>query len=110
MERFAALARDFLRFMITPAFQDAIPENNWMMPAAPTSAPLPEAFSKLVQPAKTFLMSPEEVAEGEVDVDGFGVVPDKAGKVVDDGKGVSVSGPFTFARPDGRGLFSEKGL
>ncbi len=57
------LARDFLRFMITPGFQDAIPENNWMMPAAPTSAPLPEAFGKLVQPEKTFLMTPEDVAK-----------------------------------------------
>ena len=57
------LARDFLRFMVTPGFQDAIPENNWMMPAAPTSAPLPEAFGKLVQPEKTFLMTPEDVAK-----------------------------------------------
>lgn len=57
------LARDFLRFMVTPGFQDAVPENNWMMPAAPTSAPLPEAFGKLVQPEKTFLMTPEDVAK-----------------------------------------------
>ena len=57
------LAHQFLSFMITPAFQDTIPENNWMMPAAATSTPLPEAFGKLVQPEKTFLMSPEEVAK-----------------------------------------------
>ncbi|WP_243258191.1 MULTISPECIES: thiamine ABC transporter substrate binding subunit [Rhizobium] len=57
------LAKQFLAFMLKPGFQDAIPENNWMMPVAATSAPLPEAFSKLVQPAKTFLMSPEEVAK-----------------------------------------------
>lgn len=57
------LARQFLSFMITPAFQDTIPENNWMMPAAATSTPLPEAFGKLVQPEKTFLMNPEEVAK-----------------------------------------------
>lgn len=57
------LARDFLRFMITPGFQDAIPENNWMMPAAATSTPLPEAFGKLVQPQKTFLMTPDEVSK-----------------------------------------------
>ena len=59
----AQLAKDFLAFMLTPGFQDAIPENNWMMPVAKTSAPLPEAFNKLVQPQKTFLMSPEEVAK-----------------------------------------------
>lgn len=57
------LARDFLKFTISPAFQDEIPTNNWMMPAAPTSQPLPDAFSKLVSPAKTFLMPPEEVAK-----------------------------------------------
>lgn len=56
------LARQFLSFMVTPAFQDTIPTNNWMMPAAATSEPLPEAFGKLVSPEKTFLMTPEEVA------------------------------------------------
>lgn len=56
------LARDFLKFMVSPGFQDTIPTNNWMMPAAPTSEPLPEAFGKLVSPQKTFLMQPDEVA------------------------------------------------
>ncbi|HCL65810.1 MAG TPA: thiamine ABC transporter substrate binding subunit [Rhizobium sp.] len=56
------LARDFLKFMLSPGFQDTIPTNNWMMPAAPTSEPLPEAFGKLVSPQKTFLMQPDEVA------------------------------------------------
>ncbi|PJI39942.1 MAG: thiamine ABC transporter substrate binding subunit [Rhizobium sp.] len=56
------LARQFLSFMVTPAFQDTIPTNNWMMPAAATSEPLPDAFGKLVSPEKTFLMTPEEVA------------------------------------------------
>lgn len=59
----ADLARQFLSFMVTPGFQDTIPTNNWMMPAAATSEPLPEAFGKLVSPEKTFLMTPEEVAE-----------------------------------------------
>ncbi len=57
------LARQFLAFMVSPAFQDQIPETNWMFPAAATSKPLPEAFGKLVTPAKTFLYSPEEVAK-----------------------------------------------
>ena len=56
------LAKQFLAFMISPAFQDVIPETNWMLPAAPTSAPLPEAFGKLVEPAKSLLMTPDEVA------------------------------------------------
>lgn len=58
----ADLAKKFMAFMLTPGFQDTIPENNWMFPAAATSKPLPEAFSKLVQPVKTLLFSPEDVA------------------------------------------------
>ncbi|MEJ8310798.1 thiamine ABC transporter substrate binding subunit [Agrobacterium larrymoorei] len=57
------LGKKFLSFILTPGFQDAIPENNWMMPVTATSQPLPDAFNKLVQPSKTFLMSPEEVAK-----------------------------------------------
>ncbi len=57
------LARDFLAFMVSPAFQDIIPTTNWMLPAAKTSKPLPGAFEALVEPTKTFLFSPEEVAQ-----------------------------------------------
>lgn len=56
------LARQFLAFMLEPGFQDTIPTNNWMMPVAATSEPLPSAFETLVQPKTTFLMSPAEVA------------------------------------------------
>lgn len=56
------LARQFLAFMLEPGFQDTIPTNNWMMPVAATSEPLPDAFGKLVQPKTTFLMDPAEVA------------------------------------------------
>ncbi|MBU1316081.1 MAG: thiamine ABC transporter substrate binding subunit [Alphaproteobacteria bacterium] len=56
------LAREFLAFTMTPAFQNIIPTTNWMMPAAPTSEPLPDAFSRLVKPQNTLLMDPEEVA------------------------------------------------
>ena len=56
-----ALAKSFLSFMVSPAFQDIIPTTNWMLPAAKMDQPLPEAFNKLVQPAKTFLMTPDEV-------------------------------------------------
>lgn len=58
-----ALAQDFLKFMVTSGFQDTIPTNNWMMPVSATSEPLPDAFGKLVNPSKTFLMSPDEVAK-----------------------------------------------
>ncbi len=55
------LAAEFLAFMMTPAFQDQIPTNNWMLPAGEISQPLPPAFDALVKPAKTLLYSPEEV-------------------------------------------------
>ena len=56
------LARQFLGFMMTPAFQNEVPTNNWMMPAAATSEPLPDAFGKLVKPARDLMFSPDEVA------------------------------------------------
>jgi thiamine transport system substrate-binding protein len=56
------LAREFLGFTMTPGFQNEIPTNNWMLPAAPVTMELPEAFATLVSPEKTFLYSPEEVA------------------------------------------------
>ncbi len=61
------LAQKFLRFMQTPGFQDEIAQNNWMMPAAATSAPLPPEFDRLVKPAKTLLYSPEDVAKNRRD-------------------------------------------
>ncbi|WEX77328.1 thiamine ABC transporter substrate binding subunit [Sinorhizobium numidicum] len=57
-----ALAKEFLAFMIGPEFQSIIPTTNWMMPVGATKEALPEAFGKLVNPQKTFLMSSEEVA------------------------------------------------
>lgn len=57
------LAQQFLDFMTTPAFQDAIPETNWMYPAAATSAPLNPAFDDLVLPAATLTLDPQEIAE-----------------------------------------------
>ena len=57
------LARRFLEFMISPAFQDIIPESNWMLPVAPTSTPLNPVFGKLVQPKATLTVTPEESAK-----------------------------------------------
>lgn len=56
------LARQFLAFMTSPAFQDVIPETNWMFPAGRIDKPLDPAFDRLVKPAKTLLFSPEKVA------------------------------------------------
>ena len=57
------LAAQFLEFITTPAFQDTIPETNWMFPAFPTSQPLNPVFDGLVEPAETLSFSPQEVAE-----------------------------------------------
>lgn len=56
------LARNFLTFMMGPAFQDLIPTTNWMLPAGETKEKLPEAFGKLVTPTKVLQFTPEEVA------------------------------------------------
>ncbi len=56
------LARKFLSFMTGPGFQNHIATNNWMWPAGQTSDPLPDAFDKLVKPAKPLMIAPEEVA------------------------------------------------
>jgi len=55
------LARQFLDFMTGPGFQNHIPTNNWMWPAGKTSDALPDAFGKLVKPAKSLLLSADEV-------------------------------------------------
>ncbi len=57
-----ALATQFLEFMISPAFQNIVPETNWMLPAAPTSSALNPVFDKLVQPQNALLISSDEIA------------------------------------------------
>jgi thiamine transport system substrate-binding protein len=56
------LAARFLEFMTGPAFQDVIPETNWMFPAGRTSGPLDPVFETLVEPAATLKIAPEEIA------------------------------------------------
>ena len=57
------LAKQFLSFMTGPAFQDTIPETNWMFPAGRTEKPLDPAFDRLVKPTQSLLISPQEVAQ-----------------------------------------------
>ncbi|QHQ36987.1 thiamine ABC transporter substrate binding subunit [Algicella marina] len=52
------LARDFMAFMLTDAFQSIIPTTNWMYPAVATE--LDPAFGKLITPEKALLFPPEE--------------------------------------------------
>lgn len=57
------LARSFLQFMLTDAFQSAIPEGNWMYPAAMTETGLPESFLGLATPEESLLFTPEDVEQ-----------------------------------------------
>lgn len=56
------LARDFLEFMISPAFQTVIPTTNWMYPAALPADQLPDGFETLIQPEQSLIFSPEDAA------------------------------------------------
>ena len=57
------LAARFMAFMLTPAFQDTIPETNWMFPAGKTEKPLAPAFDSLVQPSKTLELDARTVLQ-----------------------------------------------
>lgn len=55
------LADAFLSFTQSEAFQALIPMTNWMYPAVPLAAGLPEGFDAF-HPAKSLLLSPAEAA------------------------------------------------
>ncbi|WP_297615078.1 thiamine ABC transporter substrate binding subunit [uncultured Roseicyclus sp.] len=56
------LARRFLEFMLSPAFQEVIPTTNWMYPAALASDALPAGFETLIQPETALLVAPDQAA------------------------------------------------
>lgn len=56
------LARAFLEFMTTDAFQSVIPTTNWMYPAVTPEAGLPEGFETLIHPETSLLFSAEQAA------------------------------------------------
>ncbi len=56
------LARQFLRFMLSPGFQNNIPTAQWMYPVTDLPDGLPPAYDKLVDPARPLLFPAEEVA------------------------------------------------
>jgi thiamine transport system substrate-binding protein len=61
-----ALADAFLAFLTSPEAQAAIPETNWMYPAAAPANGLPASFATLITPGKTLLF-PEADAEAARD-------------------------------------------
>ncbi|EOV9018153.1 thiamine ABC transporter substrate binding subunit [Cronobacter muytjensii] len=54
------LAEKFLKFMVSPAFQNAIPTGNWMYPVATVT--LPEGFNALTKPHTSLQFTSEDVA------------------------------------------------
>jgi thiamine transport system substrate-binding protein len=54
------LAEKFLKFMVSPAFQNAIPTGNWMYPVSNVS--LPAGFDTLVKPQTSLEYTPQDVA------------------------------------------------
>ncbi|MCW5697857.1 MAG: thiamine ABC transporter substrate binding subunit [Bauldia sp.] len=56
------LARQFLAFIATDAFQATIPEGNWMYPVTALADGLPPAFTDLPVPETSFLTDPDTVA------------------------------------------------
>jgi thiamine transport system substrate-binding protein len=57
----SSLAERFMTFVLAPGFQDVIPTGNWMLPVRAPSQGLPGEFDRLVKPARTLLLSPEQV-------------------------------------------------
>ena len=51
------LANQFMAFIVSDAFQSAIPTTNWMYPAVALTAGLPAGFDTLIQPEKSLLLS-----------------------------------------------------
>lgn len=54
------LAEKFLKFMVSPAFQNAVPTGNWMYPV--TDVKLPAGFDQLSKPQTTLEFTPQQVS------------------------------------------------
>jgi thiamine transport system substrate-binding protein len=55
------LALPFMEFMISDAFQSAIPEGNWMYPVKEPASGLPASFGQLEKPEKSFYGDPAKI-------------------------------------------------
>ncbi len=56
----SALADAFLAYLVSDGAQSVIPTTNWMYPANPLSAGLPQGFETLVQPETSLLLPQDE--------------------------------------------------
>jgi thiamine transport system substrate-binding protein len=59
-----ALADQFLAFMLSPDFQDAIPTGNWMYPVVTPAIGMPEGFDPPLAADRALYLDPEIVASG----------------------------------------------
>ena len=57
------LARRFLAFVLEPAFQETIPQGNWMYPVIDLGDALPRVFRDLPRPRTALLLPSSEVAQ-----------------------------------------------
>jgi thiamine transport system substrate-binding protein len=57
------LARQFLRFMLSDAFQGVLPTTNWMYPARTPDNGLPDGFDELAMPGTALLLSPSDARD-----------------------------------------------
>ncbi|MBF9232683.1 thiamine ABC transporter substrate binding subunit [Microvirga alba] len=57
------LAKKFMDFILSDAFQSAIPDTNWMYPAKNPPSGSPTIFTGMIQPSKALLFTPEEVQQ-----------------------------------------------
>ncbi|WP_425515156.1 thiamine ABC transporter substrate binding subunit [Microvirga terricola] len=57
------LAKKFMGFVLSDAFQSAIPDTNWMYPAKNPPSGTPAIFKDMIQPTKALLFTPEEVQQ-----------------------------------------------
>lgn len=57
------LAGRFLAYLVSPEVQAILPTTNWALPVTAPATPLPDAFARLVQPAKPLAIPAEEVAK-----------------------------------------------
>lgn len=58
----AALANEFLSYLISPAAQSVIPTTNWMYPVHP-QAELPASFDQLIEPSKVLMFEEGVIAD-----------------------------------------------
>lgn len=61
------LARQFMQFILTPDFQKAIPQGNWVYPAIDLKDALPQIFRDIPKPQKALMLDPVQVGNQRKD-------------------------------------------